>query len=98
MSEDNTVSDAVTLARIEGKVDRINDRAARGEADMADVKTRLNGHSNRIGALETADKVDKAQRETVEKVVKLLWAIFGTILIGGIVTVAQNMDWINIGG
>jgi hypothetical protein len=82
------VSDAVQLTRIEGKIDRLNDRTGRVEGDLTNVQSRLNGHSERLTAVEKQDTLADGKRQGTEQVVKVLWAILGVMLTGGIATIA----------
>lgn len=81
---EETTMDAVTAVRIEGKIDLINERHERFTEDMTDVKTRLNGHSDRLNKLEAYK--DKA--EGVSSAVRVMWlaggAIIGTVITVGI--------------
>lgn len=73
----------VQLARMEGKIDTINERHAAFVEDVRDVKVRLNTHSERINELER-DKDQKAgERKGMEYTLKVLWSIVGLFSAGG---------------
>lgn len=75
--------DDAVAARIEGKLDLMNERHLRFTDDMSDVKTRLNGHSERLNSMEAW----RDRAEGMSSAVKLVW-IVGGALCGTFITVA----------
>lgn len=74
-SQEEVAMDDAVAARIEGKINLINERHERYTQDITDVKTRLNGHSERLNTIETW--YHKAAGAS--SAIKLVWLIGGAI-------------------
>lgn len=90
--EDTMDTDSrVKLAEIGGDIKRIFDHIARHTEDYQLVSTRLNGHSNRLTALEK----DKDERVGMAKAIKWAYAAIGggvgTIIIGAAAMFARSL-------
>ncbi len=91
MNEDNDIR--VQLARIEGKQDvtnerldtanKINDeRHGAVQAQIVTLNERLQGHGNRIGALETVKHLNEGERRGVALSGRLALILCGAIPVG----------------
>jgi hypothetical protein len=79
--------DEVTAARIEGKIDLINQAMTHIAQDMADVRARMNNHGERIGAIERDRSGEAGEKRTIAAVVRVLWALIAVLLTGGVASV-----------
>lgn len=82
------MSDAVGFARLEGKIDVLNERQQYMATSSELANTRLNAHSDRITALESTNILVKGEKIGTRAVVRALWAILGVLLTGGLATLA----------
>ena len=88
MIEETKMSDAIAMARLEGKIDVLNTHMTHMAENWLTVNNRLNVHSARISALEQKDTLDQGKEQGVTQVVKVLWAILAVLLTGGLATIA----------
>ena len=71
----------VQLARMEGKIDLMNERHETTKADLSDVKQRLHGHANRITVLEADRHLRQGERQGVALSAKALhWLVAGGVV------------------
>ena len=92
--DESTMLDSVAVARIEGKLGEINLRLEYMTKNVDLGNQRLNAHSDRITKLEQAQTAAKGERDGVDKVVKVLWAILAVMLTGGILTVGAIVAFV----
>lgn len=77
----------VMLVRLEGKIDLVNQSSNRTASDIADIRTRLNGHSDRILKQELA----AASRMGMVTLAKFLYGGIGAALAAVVAVVARQM-------
>lgn len=93
--EGTAMSDAVTLARLEGKMDVFNERQQTMTQNWTLANTRLNTHSERITAIEQTLVGTAGEKKGVSAVVRVLWAILGVLFTGGFLTVGTFIAWVS---
>ena len=84
MSEGMDGDSRVALAEIRGDMKLVLAGQERANSDIRDLRNTIQGHSQRIGALEAKDNRAEGERAGVSLAVKALWTLGG----GGAVALA----------
>jgi len=80
----------VQLARMEGKIDLVNERHETVKTDLTDVKLRLHGHGTRIQLLEARDYFLKGERKGLALSAKAIHWLTGGGVIGILALIARH--------
>lgn len=84
MSDGNQNTEII-LVRIEGKLDRMNDRLARNERDFAALRSDFQAITARVQTLETKE----SERKGVGTALKAAWTVIGALGASGIILIAR---------
>lgn len=87
---DETESVLVKLTRMEGKLDLSNLRHDQHDARFGTIEGRLDGHGQRITGLESRETSRDGERRGLVTGGKLIWAISGTGIGGGLVALLMK--------
>lgn len=74
-------------ARLEGKLDLLNERHDRVIEDVKAMRERQHSHSNRLQLIEANHHSQMGERKGQEQVVRMLWAVISLIGGGGVLTI-----------
>lgn len=77
------------LARIEGKIDLLNERNSRNSEDIKDARERAHQHSNRLHALEAANNIREGEQRGFDKAIKAIYALATVCGLGSIAAIAR---------
>jgi peptidoglycan hydrolase CwlO-like protein len=78
-----------TWARIEGKIDLLNERQSRTNDDVRDLRDRANSHSNRITIVEREIHLREGEQKGFDKAVRAMYALATVSGLGTIAAIVK---------
>jgi hypothetical protein len=76
-------------ARIEGKLDLLNERQSRSNDDIRDLRERANGHSNRLLTLEADKHSREGEAKGFDKAVRGIYALAVAAGLGSLAAIIK---------
>lgn len=83
------MSDEAAIARIEGKVDLINDRHSRFIEDVRDINLRVGKHGDRLNELERDSNIQKGERKGSQRMLTIMYGVASVMGVSGTVAIIK---------